>query len=215
MNDTRPKGFLKNVENIWYHYKYVILIALAALLMFTIAMAQYLGKKKPDIFVYHISTTGLTAVSQDDFRESMKLIADDYNGDGVITVDFKEEVYLPTAVKTNPNELTSSEKFNLELALGDCVIYIMDESFYRGNRDYMCDLESVLGYLPDSAYDERAIQLSALPAYASRSGLPGLRELEPDSYLCLRERRTGMNEEEYAAHVDFFKKLIEFEKLDG
>lgn len=88
----------------------------------------------------------------------MKLIAKDYNGDGTVNIDFKEEVYIPEMMNSKPNELSSSDKFNLELALGDCVIYIMDESFYRGNKQYMCDLEDVLGYLPDAAYDDRAIR---------------------------------------------------------
>ena len=81
------------------------------------------------------------------------IFAKDYNGDGVVTVDFKEEVYIPEMVNSKPNELSSSDKFNLELALGDCVIYIMDESFYRGNKDYMCDLKEILGFLPEAYYD--------------------------------------------------------------
>lgn len=212
MKDTAPKTFSKKVENIWYHYKFVILAVLAALIMFGFALAQSLSKKEPDISVYHIAQTGLTASSQDNFRESMKLIAEDYNGDGMVTIDFKEEVYVPEMVNSKPNELSSSDKFNLELALGDCVIYIMDESFYRGNKDYMCDLKEVLGYLPDAAYDDRAILLSALPAYKT---VPGLRDFDPNSYLCLRKKRAGMKNSEYSAHVDYFKRLVEFVEFDS
>ncbi len=213
MYGEKPKGLKKNLENIWYHYKYVILIALAALIMVSVAMAQYLSKKEPDVFVYHITTQGLTAASQDDFRTSMALIASDYNGDGVVTVDFKQEVYIPSLneVKQNPSDMTAAERFNLELALGDCVIYILDETFYQGNKDFMCDLEEVLGYLPDSAANERAIKLSSLPAYTK---LAGLRDMEPDAYLCLRQKRVGMDEKEYAAHIDYMKKLIEFTEWD-
>lgn len=206
MNDTKPRGFKKNVENIWYHYKYVILIALAALIMVSVALAQSISKKDPDISVYHISTVGLTASSQDNFRESMKLIADDYNGDGQVVIDFKEEVYVPEKVNTNPNELSASDRFNLELALGDCVVYIMDGTFYRGNKDYMCTLESVLGSAPDYAYDDCAIRLCDLPGYKY---LPGLQDFEENSYLCLRKKRSGMDDDVYAAHVNFFKKLVQ------
>ncbi len=212
MNDTEPKTFAKKVENIWYHYKFVIIAVCAALIMFGFAFAQSVSKKEPDISVYHISQTGLTASSKDNFCESMKLIAKDYNGDGVVTVDFKEEVYIPEMVNSKPNELSSSDKFNLELALGDCVIYIMDESFYRGNKDYMCDLKEILGFLPEASYDDKALLLSKLPAYRT---VPGLRDFEPDSYICLRKKRVGMNDDEYAAHVDFFKNLAEFVEFDG
>ena len=142
----------------------------------------------------------------------MKLIAKDYNGDGTVNIDFKEEVYIPEMINSSPNELSSSDKFNLELAIGDCVIYIMDESFYRGNKQYMCDLEDVLGYLPDMAYDDRALLLSALPAYKT---VPGLRDFDPNSYLCLRQKRVGMKDSVYDAHVDFFKRLVEFVEFDG
>ncbi|MGI6197322.1 MAG: hypothetical protein ACOYIO_09650 [Eubacteriales bacterium] len=212
MNDTKPQTLAKKIENLWYHEKYVILAILAALIMVGFALAQSLSKKTPDIAVYHISQIGLTASSQDNFRESMKLIAKDYNGDGTVNIDFKEEVYIPEMINSSPNELSSSDKFNLELAMGDCVIYIMDESFYRGNKQYMCDLEDVLGYLPDMAYDDRALLLSALPAYKT---VPGLRDFDPNSYLCLRQKRVGMKDSVYDAHVDFFKRLVEFVEFDG
>ena len=212
MNDTKPQTLTKKIENLWYHKKYVILAILAALIMVGFALAQSLSKKTPDISVYHISQVGLTASSQDNFRESMKLIAKDYNGDGTVNVDFKEEVYIPEMINSSPNELSSSDKFNLELAMGDCVIYIMDESFYRGNKPYMCDLEEVLGFLPDMAYDDRAILLSALPAYKT---VPGLRDFDPNSYLCLRQKRVGMKDSVYDAHVDYFKRLVEFVEFDG
>lgn len=212
MNDTKPQTLAKKIENLWYHEKYVILAILAALIMVGFALAQSLSKKTPDIAVYHISQIGLTASSQDNFRESMKLIAKDYNGDGTVNIDFKEEVFIPEMINSSPNELSSSDKFNLELAMGDCVIYIMDESFYRGNKQYMCDLEDVLGYLPDMAYDDRALLLSALPAYKT---VPGLRDFDPNSYLCLRQKRVGMKDSVYDAHVDFFKRLVEFVEFDG
>ena len=212
MNDTKPQTLAKKIENLWYYEKYVILAILAALIMVGFALAQSLSKKTPDIAVYHISQIGLTASSQDNFRESMKLIAKDYNGDGTVNIDFKEEVYIPEMINSSPNELSSSDKFNLELAMGDCVIYIMDESFYRGNKQYMCDLEDVLGYLPDMAYDDRALLLSALPAYKT---VPGLRDFDPNSYLCLRQKRVGMKDSVYDAHVDFFKRLVEFVEFDG
>lgn len=207
MEYQKPKGFKKNVENIWYHYKYVILIALAALIMFGFAMAQSVSKKDPDIFIYHISKIGLTAQSQDDFCESMKVIAEDYNGDGTITVDFKEEIYIPNEIEQAPGQPTSIERFNLELAFGECILYIMDESFYRGNRDYMCDLSEFFDELPASAYDDKAILISKLPGYHR---LAGLQEFEEDAYLCIRKRRAGMDEAQYTAHIDFLKKLVEY-----
>ncbi len=208
MQDKKTFNFVKFIDNIWYHYKYVILFLIAVIIMVSVVAYQSVTQKEPDVFIYHISTEGLTASSKDSFRNSMALIAEDYNGDGVVTVDFKEEVYVPASAEAYiQGGLTVTESFNLELALGECVIYIMDESFYNGNKQYMADIEQAIGYLPDCTVDNKAILLSDLPAYRR---LPGLMDLPAESYICLRERRTGMDEKAYEAHIDYFKKLVEF-----
>lgn len=208
MNNEKLIGLKKFFENIWYHYKYVILIVLAALIMFSVATCQSVNKKNPDVFIYHISTQGLTAASKDNFRSSMAHIAEDYNGDGAVTVDFKEEVYTPSldTVKAY-GEMSVTESFNLELALGECIIYIMDKSFYDGNKQYMADLDSVLDVTPPYAYENKALLLSEIPLYKS---IPGLSDFLPESYICLREKRSGMNEENYNNHIDFLKKFVKY-----
>ena len=208
MQDKKTFNFVKFVDNIWYHYKYVILLLIAAIIILSVLIFQSVTQKQPDIFVYHISTEGLTASSKDNFRNSMALIAEDYNGDGFVTVDLKEEVYVPASAEAYvQGGLSVTESFNLELALGECIIYIMDESFYNGNKQYMADIEAAIGYLPDYAVENNAILLSDLPAYRK---MPGLMDLPAESYVCIRERRTGMDEDAYNAHIDYFKKLVEF-----
>lgn len=208
MQDKKPSGFVKNVENIWYHYKYVIITIVAFVFAFTVASYQSLQKKEPDVFVYHISTDGLTAMSKDEFKDSLKLIAEDYNKDGHVSVDLKEDVWVPSlqSVMTG-GDLSATDSFNLELAMGECIIYIMDKNFYETNKQYMADIEQAIGFQPKFAYDNKAILLSDLPA-AWR--LPGFDAFSEDSYICLRERRVGMNKESYENHVKFFKKLMEY-----
>lgn len=209
-SEYKPKGFIKNVENIWYHYKFVILIALAALIMISFATYQSVTKKKPDIFIYHISTTLHNTMAKTAFTDNLELLCEDYNGDGKVVVDFKAESYVPIADHTNSHDMNSVQSFNTELAFGECVIFILDESFYLNNKDYMYSLEDALGFVPDIAFDEKAIKLSSLPAYHE---YPGLQIFDENSYLCLiHKNRTGLNkisDASYKAHIDFLKKLIE------
>ena len=138
----------------------------------------------------------------------MAIVSEDYNEDGVITVDLKEEVYIPSLQTVQAyGEMSVTESFNLELALGECMIYIMDKSFYMGNKQYMKNLDEVIGYIPEFAFDEKAILLSDFPGYKN---LPGFHDFAPESYLCLREKRTGMNEDAYNAHIDCLKNLVEY-----
>ena len=206
--NSNDKSFIKFIDNIWYHYKYVIIVVLAAIVVFSIALSQSHSQKEPDIFVYHISTSGLTASSKESFQKTMAIVSKDYNEDGVITVDLKEEVYIPSLQTVQAyGEMSVTESFNLELALGECMIYIMDKSFYMGNKQYMKNLDEVIGYIPEFAFDEKAILLSDFPGYKN---LPGFHDFAPESYLCLREKRAGMNEDAYNAHIDCLKNLVEY-----
>ena len=208
MQDKKSAGFVKTVENIWYHYKFIIIVAVCVLVAFSFAEYQAFMKKDPDVFVYHISTSGLTAMSKDEFRDSMSLIAEDYNEDGNITVDLKEDVWVPSLESVMAGgDLSSTDSFNLELAMGECIIYIMDKNFYETNKQYMADIEKSIGFLPEFAYDDKAILLTDLPASWR---LPGFDAFSEDSYICLREKRVGMDKVSYEKHVKFFKKLIEY-----
>lgn len=210
MDSRRETSLVKFIENVWYHYKYVILISLALLVMLFVGISQMASKKEPDVFIYHVSSFGITAKSVDELKSSLESFADDYNGDGSINVDYKEEIYVQNVTSAAAGEVSVTDSFNLELFAGDCVIYIMDESFYKGNREYMADLEDVLGYRPIGAYDEKALLLSSMPAYRTT---PGLCDLPSDSFICIRQKRVGLNETDtdtYSNNVKYFKRFVEF-----
>ena len=202
----RESKFFKFFENIWYHYKYVILIGLAAVIMISVATCQALSKKEPDVFVYHISTKGLAVAAKEHFLQNVELVASDYNGGGVIKADFKEDVYIPDGISTVQTGLGATESFNFELALGDCIIYIMDESFFESNKDYMADLSEVTGREIDFAVDGKGIKIKDLPSFSKLSGLSYLK----DEYICIKKKKDGMSDSEYANHVSFFKALLDY-----
>ena len=203
----RESKFFKFFENIWYHYKYVILISLAAIIMISVATCQALSKKEPDVFVYHISTKGLSVAAKEHFLQNVELVASDYNGDGVTKADFKEDVYIPEGgISTVQTGLGAMESFNFELALGDCIIYIMDESFFKQNEEYMADLTEVTGRKIDFAVDGKGVKIKDLPSFSKLSGLSYFK----DEYICIKMKKDGMSESEYANHVSFFKALLDY-----
>ncbi len=210
MTDKNEKSLVKFFENIWYHYKWTIIIGFAALVMLVAGLSQLASKKQPDVFIYHVSKSGITASSVDKLTESLSAFAVDYNGDGIVNVDYKEEIYVPGVMSTAQGQLSVTDSFNLELFAGECVIYIMDESFYLGNKDYMVDLVDILGYLPESAYDDKSLLLSELPAYKIT---PGLCDLPADSFICVRKNRVGLNEmdkEVYQNNLEYFRRFVSF-----
>ena len=210
MKEHSEKSLVKFFENIWYHYKWAILICSFFVIILIIGTVQSFSNKKPDVFIYHVADRGIIANSVEDLTESLSEFAFDYNGDGAVTVDFKEEIYIPDVISAGQGQLSVTDSFNLELFAGECVIYIMDESFYRGNTEFMVELEDILGYLPESAYDNKALLLSQLPAYST---IPGLRDLPAESFICVRKERVGLNEMDedvYENNLDYFRRFVEF-----
>lgn len=210
MNENRENSLIKFAENIWYHYKWAIMIVSFFVVVLVVCITQQMSNKKPDVFIYHVSSAGLTATSVENLRDCLSGFAVDYNGDGVVNVDYKEEIYIADTISVAGGQLSVTDSFNLELFAGECVIYIMDESFYKGNSDYMVSIEDILGYLPDGAYDDKALLLSELPAYKTA---PGLCDLPRESFICVRKKRIGLNEmdsKDYDNNLDYFRKFVEF-----
>ena len=210
MKENNKNSLVKFIENIWYHHKWTIIIGFAAAVMLIAGLSQLASKKQPDVFIYHVSKSGITAASVDKLTGSLSAFAVDYNEDGIVNVDYKEEIYVPGVISTAQGQLSVTDSFNLELFAGECVIYIMDESFYLGNKNFMVNLVDVLGYLPDSAYDDKSILLSDLPAYKTVSGLC---DLPADSFICVRKNRIGLNEMDkdvYENNLEYFKRFVHF-----
>ena len=215
MREHNEKSLVKFVENIWYHYKWAILLCCFFAFVFIAGTIQSLSNKKPDVFIYHVAAQGITASSVEKMTDSLSEFAIDYNGDGTVTVDYKEEIYIPEVISAGQGQLSVTDSFNLELFAGECVIYIMDESFYRGNSDFMVNLSDVLGYKPGFAYDDKALLLADLPAYEN---VPGLCDLPAESFVCVRKDRVGLNEmdsDNYENNLDYFRRFVEFLALEN
>jgi hypothetical protein len=174
--------------------------------MISVATCQAVSKKTPDVFVYHISTKGLSVAAKEHFIQNVELVAGDYNNDGAVKADFKEDVYIPDQISTVQTGLSATDSFNFELALGDCIIYIMDKNFFESNKEYMADLSEITGVNIDNVVDGKGIKISDLPSYKKLSGLAYFK----DEYISIKKKKDGMNEKEYNNHVLFFEALLNY-----
>ena len=121
----------------------------------------------------------------------------------------------------DPSEqLTPSERFTLELTVGECIIYIMEPAFFYGNLDYLASFEEEFGYVPEKAVEGKGIVLSDLDFYWAEKYADDVpKELKqtstlgyfPDDYIiCLADRENRYKEAYYNGNVEFLKKLVEF-----
>lgn len=217
-DNLKPKmTFRQWIENVWYHYKVPIILGLVVILMVSVGLYQSLSKKEPDVFFYYVGQSSITVKKTDDFKSDMENIMEkDYNGDGKKVVDYKEDIFVMYSVEEGANtnsyvynstdQMNIVQRFNMELGMGECVIYIMEPNLYKANKQYIRPLEESLDKVPTYALDDKGIKLSDLPAYQKTA----MRNFPSDYVICVRAKRNGDKEAFYNANVDFFRTLTEY-----
>lgn len=207
--------FLGWLDNVWYHFKAPIVIGVFALVIVIVGMTQMIVREEHDVFVYCVGETGLSAKASDEFMQEMQSkFTVDYNSDGKKIVDLKVDKFIMTEdgagnrIVYNPSEqLSISERFNLELAAGECVVYIMEPAFFRGNLDYLATFSDTLGYEPKGTVEGKGIRLSDLSAYKATFTLGYFPE---DYIICLADKENRYDEEYYNSNVEFLRNVIEY-----
>lgn len=207
--------FLQWLDNVWYHFKAHIIIGAFALVILVVCTTQFVTREEHDVFIYLAGESGLAAADADAFmREMEDAFAPDANGDGKAIVDMKVDKFVMVEKAGgkkelfNPNEqLSATERFNLELATGECVIYILQPEFFRGNLDYLAPFSETLGYEPKNTISGKGIRLCDLAAYGATMTLGYFPE---DYVICLADKETRFDEEYYDGNVEFLKNLIEW-----
>ncbi len=185
--------------------------------MFTIASVQYFSKVEPDVFFYYVGQSSATAKDIEEFCDDMQnIMPKDYNGDGKKKVDYKEDVFVMYSIEdgastgsyvyNSTDQLDIVKRFNMELGMGECLIYIMESNLFSANTDYIAPLDSVLDKVPENALSGKGIKLSDLGAYRKTA----LSSFPSDYVICLRAKRSGDDIDFYNANADFFKTLVEY-----
>ena len=212
-------SFLGWIDNVWYHYKWPIIIGAFALVILFVGTFQFATREQHDVFIYVAGETGLAAADADAFMHEMEVFSSDSSGDGKKIVDMKFDKFVMVEKANgkkelyNPNEqLSATERFNLELASGECVVYILQKEFFNGNVDYFASFEETLGYVPENAIKGKGIKLSDLKAYKATMTLGYFPE---DYVICLADKENRIDEDYYDGNVQFLKNLIEWNVLNN
>lgn len=225
-------------ENYWYHYKWPTLAGIFVVIFLIIAFAQMAGRKGYDV---HVLYTGPLFLDKEVCLDAAAAISDaadaamplaggnnpaDYNGDGVITVDFNKYVYVPTELAQQYRDsniyfngldnANARGDFDNALVIGEYVILLLDRSLYEetvGVGAY-CTWEETVGSAPEKALDDCGILLSDLPIGQCN----GFRQLPDDTVLCCRKtsyinalNKKVQNAEMYQAEVALFCQMVEYQ----
>ncbi len=214
MKDYENNSFLKWLDNFWYHNKAAVIIGAFAIILVSFATVQFFSKKEPDVFIYSVGSSGISAKAAEEFRADLaEKFASDYNGDGRVVVDLKSDSFVMTEsangkkyVYDPQSQMTEVQRFNMELAMGECVVYIMEPGFFSGNTPYMASLEDVLGYTPENSVQGKGMVIGDLIAYNTTK----LGHFPREYIICIVEKNKRFGDEYYKGNAEFFKNLIEY-----
>ncbi len=211
-------------DNIWYRYKWVIIIGAVLLIIAIVLIVQVAMKKGDDI---KITYAGPTYIGDSETRNSLlnvfSVIAKDYNGDGELIININSNVILNSEQiteedeegrKPNASQVGQNQQylntFKQQMQSGDFTIYLLDSKLYEESlKGVFVNIEEALGMDIDDSikYDDYSIYLKDTEF---GSYYKGLDKLPDDTLVLVLQKTVFANDKDYENSIEFLKELINF-----
>lgn len=229
MEQKQKITFKDRVSNIWYYYKWMIIIVGVLALALIIATVQLIDQKDNDIDMLYIGAGVLSVSDNGKLKDFVAGYINDVNGDGTKQVGLLELTAATDNVSRIDGESVTIDydtnksvlqRFETEVRAGDALIYLCDDYYYERLKStgVLAPLSSVLeSYeMPERTYDEYGVYLKDL----GLSLAPGFSSLPDTTIVCLRRSpenddiKYGRTFEEWTAHKLLFAKLVTYRRDD-
>lgn len=229
MEQKQKITFKDRVSNIWYYYKWMIIIVGVLVLALIIATVQLIDQKDNDIDMLYIGAGVLSVSDNGKLKDFVADYINDVNGDGTKQVGLLELTATTDNVSRIDGESVTIDydtnksvlqRFETEVRAGDALIYLCDDYYYERLKStgVLAPLSSVLeSYeMPERTYDEYGVYLKDL----GLSLAPGFSSLPDTTIVCLRRSpenddiKYGRTFEEWTAHKLLFAKLMTYRRDD-
>ncbi len=218
----------KWLENYWYHYKWITVIAAFLIVVLGIGIYQMLSKENYDIDVLYTGPAMLSAEQKQGIASAFaSVMVGDFNEDGKKTVminditvlsdeqiaekEAEAEAESDTVYYDYNNRQNSISQVTTLISTGETVICLMDDYMYQKYKtaDAFLPLEEVLDSVPDYALDEYSVHLSDTPFGRYFSACDALPE---DTVLCIRKPSVmtgGRSQKNAERYYEFCKEIFQ------
>ena len=223
--------FKKKWENYWYHYKTHTIIAVFAIVTVVIMSVQFFTKDKFDYYLLYAGPQIIAVQDLHYIQRSFSEFADDYNGDGEVSVALNDIVMLSPeemeaakddgAVFNGNYQQQMMTEYYQQIVAGDVVICLLSPYMYEivNQESGFMPLTEIFGDgIPESAYDECGIVLSKTDFGQEYNGVNNLPD---DTILCIRRISTlkglkgaDKTEKHHAAYVELFRNIVSYVSED-
>ena len=209
------------LSNIWYRYKWAIIIISAFVLIFVIVGVQMAKKDKNDITVMYAGPKYVTSDIYSSVTGSLTEIMKDYNGDGekkilLSTVTYQTEEQRKESIKDHDvygkvmSDAANKEAFDTiinQMRSGQVAIYLIDPGLL--NKGPFMKVEDVLGYKPDESImcGEYGVYLKKTE-FAKYMG--GFDDLPDDTVICIMSKLVTTKDDLQQNSIDLFKAILNF-----
>ena len=212
------------VANIWYRYKWVIIIASILLVIAIVLIVQIAQKKGDDVKIVYAGPTYIADTeTKNNLVNVFGTVAEDYNKDGDLVINLASNVILNSEQLTEedeegrkPNSAQIGQNqqllntFKQQMQSGDFTIYLVDKQLYEESlKGVFVNLETVTGMDIDDSimYDEYSIYLKKTEF---GKYYKGLNKLPDDTLVLVIQKTVFANETDYNNSIDYLKKLLSF-----
>ncbi|MBQ9744189.1 MAG: hypothetical protein IJW19_03600 [Clostridia bacterium] len=208
--------------NLWFKYKWHIIISAAFLFIFSVIIIQFATGTKYDVGVLYAGNEYVVDI-QDDFSDAFDDFAGDTNGDGeknvlvTSTVYMTEEQRKEAANGNKYDELAlrnsnnnSYRNFQEQMMAGNIAICLLSPNLYEDYKDAFANAEDILGYRPDDEllYADNAIKFKKTDFAKQYDCFDRLPE---DTVLCIMVTHRATPKEEKEAAIDLYTAIVNFE----
>lgn len=222
---VKDNKFLAWLDNYWYHYKWITLIAAFFIVVFSVCIVQGCSAKASDI---RITYAGRVLLSDSDKKAIEGVISsalpDEFADDAtaellsyyILSKDQIEALEKEThadgeKVYVDRSFITSQkENFESQLQTDASSVLLIEPWLYneiRGNTgttEVIKPLSEIFGETPEGAIDNYGIRLGDTVMYKTN---PALRSLPEDTVLCMFEKRLWQKEKDYNMEIAAFKSF--------
>lgn len=217
-------------KDIWFYYKWHILIVLFFVTVFTVLIVQSVTKEKYDVRILYAGPAVLTDAQRDAAKDAFSQQIDaDYNGDGKVSAEIFDIILMnndelkamydkgvsdyflnPSVIKDN------QETLSVNAMAGEYVIFLVDVDYYKNLHDngIFIPLDE-MGITSGTRYDECSLYLNSLDIakfYTALNVFPA------DTLICVKRLSANVKEKNvtiWEENKRYFKLITDFKLPEG
>ena len=217
-------------KDVWFYYKWHILIVLFFVTIFTVLIVQSVTKEKYDVRILYAGPTVLTDAQRDAVTDAFSQQIDaDYNGDGKINAELFDIILMNTdELKAmydkgvndyflNPSVIKDNqETLSVNAMAGEYVIFLIDADYYKNLHDngIFIPLDE-MGITSGTRYDECSLYLNSLDLAKFYTAL---NDFPADTLISVKRLSANVKEKNviiWEENKRYFKLITDFKLPEG